>query len=90
MNRHRFVRVSRCRRAIATLLCSGSLFIGSCPSIGFDTELGRVFRQAYIPGLVQGVTTAVTTPANTEAGLRQTLTALIDGIGTLLTPEDAR
>ena len=89
MNR-RIVRISRRKRTLMGVVLSLTFGVGSCPSISFDSELGRAFREAYVPGLVQGLSTAVSTPENTEAGLRQTLTALIDGIGTLLTPEDAR
>lgn len=89
MNRH-VMRMNRKKRAMTAALVSSMLFIGNCPSIGFDSELGRAFREAYVPGLVQGLTTAITTPEQTEAGLRQTLTAFLDGVGTLLTPEDAR
>lgn len=71
-------------------LLSLPFVVGSCPSVAFDSELGRAFREAYVPGLIQGLSTAVATPENTEAGLRQTVTALLDGIGTLLTPESAR
>ena len=89
MNR-RIHQINRKKRALTAALMSSMLFIGNCPSIGFDSELGRVFREAYVPGLLQGLTTAITTPEQTEAGLRQTLTAFLDGVGTLLTPEDAR
>ncbi len=89
MNR-RMLQINRKKRLLTGLMLSSSFVVGSCPSFGFDSEVGRVFRQTYVPGLVSGITTAVTTPENTEAGLRQTLVALIDGIGTLLTPQDAR
>jgi len=89
MNQH-ILRIRRKQRAFAAAMVSSMLFIGNCPSIPFDSELGRAFREAYVPGLVQGLTTAVTTPEQTEAGLRQTLTAFLNGVGTLLTPEDAR
>lgn len=89
MNR-RLLGINRKKRTFVGAVLSMSFVVGSCPSIAFDSELGRAFREAYVPGLVQGLSTAVTTPENTEAGLRQTVTAFLDGIGTLLTPESAR
>lgn len=89
MKKCRTVRINRWKRNVMAILVAGT-FIGSCPDIGYDTDLGRIFRQAYVPGLIEGLSTAVTTPDNTEAGLRQTVTAFLNGVGTLLTPEAAR
>lgn len=90
MKRRHAVRISRWKKITVAALVSSTFLLGGCPNIGYDTDLGRVFRQAYVPGLIDGLTTAVTTPADAETGLRATVTAFINGVGTLLTPENAR
>lgn len=74
----------RARRRGAILLAGALIpgFFNGC----WDTDIAKRFREAYTPGLVAGLTTAITSPDNAEAGLRQSLAALIDGIGAILQP----
>lgn len=73
-----------------TSILSGFLVLSSgCDLLDSSTEISRVFRQAYIPGLLEGVSTAVTTPENAEAGLRRAVTAFFEGLGAVLAPSDA-
>ena len=87
-------RVIRLRRRIrmmmkASTFCALASF-GGCALLDGDSELSRVFREAYVPGLLEGLSTAVTTPENAEAGLRRTATAFFEGVAAVLTPEPGR
>jgi len=79
--RHRFM--IRAGQFAAALLAVNSI-TGGC----LNSDIAKRFRSAYVPGLVSGLATAVTTPDQAEAGLRQSLAALIDGLGAVLTPRE--
>ena len=63
-----------------------ALALSTLVGCDLNGEVSKRFREAFIPGLTAGLTTAATNPANGETGLRQTLVALIDGLGALLQP----
>jgi len=75
----RYQITRRAGRVFAALLAANSI-VGGCLS----SEIGKRFRDAYVPGLVAGLSTAVTTPDQADAGLRQSLAALIEGLGAAL------
>jgi hypothetical protein len=54
--------------------------------LDLDSDLGKRFREGYAPGLVDGLSAAITDPAEAETGFRQAGVALIDAIGALLQP----
>ena len=63
---------------------SAFLMVGSSSCL--DSDIGKRFREGYGPGLVDGLTTFITDPANAEAGLQQTGAAFFEGIGAILQP----
>ena len=73
---------SLCRFRALIILLAGTLPVTSC----FDSEIARRFRSAYAPGLVEGVSSAITDPQNAETGLRQAWAALYDGLGAIIEP----
>jgi hypothetical protein len=83
LNTRRFIRPRSMRRigALAVLM-AGTLPVTSC----FDSEIARRFRGAYAPGFMEGVSSAITDPANAETGLRQAWAALYDGLGAIIEP----
>ena len=83
-------RSTRRVRIFCTGLLSGFLLLAGCDLLDPDTDIARAFRQAYVPGLIEGLSTAVTTPDNAEAGLRRTVTAFLEGLGAVLTPGDSQ
>lgn len=83
--RMRFLK--RMRVAMVCAATSSVLGIGSC--IDVDSDVFTVFREAYVPGLVQGLTTAVTSPDQADAAFRQTVVAFIEGIGAVWQPENS-
>ncbi len=73
------------RRVQRFLAYAASAFLIAGPPC-FDSDIGRRFREAYGPGLVDGLSTVITDPTNAEVGLRQTGAALFDGLGAILQP----
>jgi len=71
---------SRAGRLFAALFVCHSI-VGGC----MDSEIGKRFRTAYVPGLVEGLSTAVSTPGDAETGLRRAWAALFEGLGAALT-----
>jgi hypothetical protein len=52
-----------------------------------QSEIVKRFREGYEPGLVSGVTTAITDPDNAEDGVRQAIAAVFDGLGAVIQPK---
>ena len=82
-------RVRKMKLALLGTMAGSTLMIGNCLSLDVDNDLFTVFREAYVPGLVSGLSTAVSNPDMQEEGLRQTVVAFIEGIGAVLQPEDS-
>ncbi len=84
MTTRKFARWHRRLRIVtaASLMSSVVLSLGGC----WDSEIAKRFRDAYAPGAVTGLSTALGTAGQTEAGLRQMGTALADGIGAIIQP----
>lgn len=78
MNRHWF----RKRRAAAITITA--MVVGSTCEGCFNSDLAKRFREAYAPGLAEGLATAVATPGAGETGLRQAWAALFEGLGAIL------
>ncbi len=78
-----FVRWNRrVKHALAAgLTASGFLFNGC-----FDTEVAKRFREAYTPGFIQGLSTALGQAGQAEAGLRQMGVALAQALGGVIQP----
>ena len=72
---------SRAGRLLAALFVCNSVMGGGC----LDSEIAKRFRTAYVPGLVEGLSTAVSTPGDAETGLRRAWAALFEGLGAALT-----
>ena len=73
----------RLRIATAAGLMSGVfLQLGGC----WDSEISKRFREAYAPGFISGLSTALGTAGQTEEGLRLMGEALADGIGAIIEP----
>ncbi len=70
------------RRLTVVLSFSAPIMFGDC----LDSEMAKRFRETYLPGLVDGLSAAVTQPESAEDGLRQAGVALIEGIGAALQP----
>ena len=87
--RTRIRTLRRMKIAMFGTMAGSTMMIGNCLSLDVDNDLFTVFREAYVPGLVSGLTTAVSNPDQAEAGLRQTVVAFIEGIGAVLQPEDS-
>jgi len=57
----------------------------ACPLEGcFSSAIAKRFREAWVPGLTEGLASAITSPDTAEDGLRQALAALIEGLGAML------
>ena len=70
--------------ALAAVLVS-TAFADGC----FDSAIALRFREAYGPGLTQGLSAAITDPSNSETGLRQASAALIEGLGAIFQPRSS-
>lgn len=78
---HRIPR--RAGRLLAAMLaCHG---IGGC----LNSEVAVRFRNAYVPGLMEGLVTAVSAPGQSEEGLRRTWAAIFEGLSAALTGDGA-
>lgn len=64
---------------------AASAFLFTGPAC-LDSDIAKRFREGYAPGLVEGLSTFITDPANAEAGLQQTGAALFEGLGAILQP----
>lgn len=80
IRRARWVR--RLRAGIVLALCGGAVQFSGC----MDSEIMKRFREAYAPGLVEGLTTALAAPGDAEEGLRRTATAFAEGLGAVIEP----
>src|SRR5262245_24428931 len=78
--RHRSIR--RIRSFLACALTASLMVAPSC----LNSDISKRFRESYGPGLVDGLSTFITDPANAEAGLQQTGAALFEGIGAIIQP----
>ncbi|MCG8408092.1 MAG: hypothetical protein MI923_23075 [Phycisphaerales bacterium] len=79
------VRRNRSRRIHLLLwigTCGTALMTTGC----LDSEIAKRFRQAVIPGLVEGWSAALLDPANAETGLRQSGAAVLEAIGSIIQP----
>ena len=74
----------RAKIALATALVS-TAFADGC----FDSAIALRFREAYQPGLTEGLSSAITDPTNAEAGLREAGAAFLDGLGAILQPRSS-
>ncbi len=73
---HKLIR--RAGRLLAlAFACHG---IGGC----LDSEVAVRFRNAYVPGLMEGLVTAVSAPGQAEEGLRRTWAAIYEGLNAAL------
>lgn len=73
----------RAGRVLAAMLaCHG---IGGC----LNSEVAVRFRNAYVPGLMEGLVTAVSAPGQSEEGLRRTWAAIFEGLSAALTGDGA-
>ena len=73
----------RAGRLLAVMLaCHG---IGGC----LDSAVAVRFRNAYIPGLMEGLVTAVSAPGQSEDGLRRTWAAMFEGLSAALIGDGA-
>jgi hypothetical protein len=73
------------RATIRSLLLTIGLFSGLLTTgCDLNSELAKRFREAYAPGLIAGLSSAVASPGSAEAGLRDALAALINGLGALI------
>lgn len=80
-------RVVRRRRR---LLLAVSAALVACPMEGCLTStLAKRFRDAYAPGLAEGLALAVSQPGTSEAGLRRAWSALFEGLGALVQTRNA-
>lgn len=79
--------LKRMKLALLGSMLGSTMMIGNCLSLDVDSDIFTVFREAYVPGLVSGLSTAVSNPDQQEAGLRQTVVAFIEGLGAVLQPE---
>lgn len=80
------LRQRRRARRVAVVLAS---MVG-LPAIGcFDSEIAKRFRDAYAPGLIEGLSTAVLVPGDSETGLRRAFAALFEGLGAVVQTRDA-
>lgn len=76
--RRKVLHSRRAARLLAFLIaCHG---IGGC----LDSEVAVRFRNAYLPGLVEGLVTAVSAPGQAEDGLRRTWAAIYEGLSAAL------
>jgi len=66
----------------AGLMSSVFLPLGGC----WDSEISKRFREAYAPGFINGLSTALGTAGQAETGLRLMGKALADGIGAIIQP----
>ena len=66
-----------CRILAALVACHG---IGGC----LDSEVAVRFRNAYVPGLMEGLSTAVSAPGQSEDGLRRAWAAMFEGFAAAL------
>ena len=73
------------RRVRKSMAYSASAFVLSSLAC-LDSDIAKRFREGYAPGLVEGLSTFITDPANAEAGLQQTGAALFEGLGAILEP----
>ena len=72
----------RIKLALTIGLTSGVFFFNGC----FDSDIAKRFRDAYVPGFTQGLSTALGTAGQAEAGLRQMGVALANAIGAVIQP----
>jgi hypothetical protein len=67
---------------LSAALASGVLLSSGC----LDSDIVKRFRDAYAPGFISGLTTALEAPGQAEAGLRELGAALADGLGAIIAP----
>ena len=63
-----------------------AVFAGVFAQAGcLDSELAKRFREGYAPGAIEGLVAAAANPWD-EAGIRQALGALAEGVGSVINP----
>jgi hypothetical protein len=77
--------VIRIKPFLAATLAASLFAFDGC----LDSDIAKRFREAYAPGFISGLSTAVGTPGQAETGLRQMGTALAEGLGAILQPRTA-
>jgi len=79
----------RLRRSRRVLFALSALLI-ACPLEGCLTStIAKRFRDAYAPGLAEGLALAVLQPGNAETGLRAAWAALLEGLSAAVATRDA-
>lgn len=82
---HRFISWKR----RVSLVLAGSVTMLALADGCWDSAIAVRFREAYAPGFTEGLTSAITNPADAEAGLRQAGAALLDGLGAIIQPRSS-
>jgi hypothetical protein len=76
--------LAKCRRRVTAILCSllasGPFLLNGC----MDDDAVKRFRDAFAPGLTEGLSTALGADGQGAAGLRRMGTALADGLGAII------
>lgn len=75
-------QLNRIKPILAVALATSLIAFDGC----LDSDIAKRFREAYAPGFIEGLSTAVATPGQAETGLRQMGTALAEGLGAILQP----
>lgn len=70
------------RSAVVYSLMATALSSTGC----WESDLAKRFREAYAPGFIQGMSTALAQPGQAEAGLRQMGVALAEALGDVIQP----
>ncbi len=76
MMKNRWLRWHRKIKLLCATALTATVFSGGC----LDSDIAKRFRQAYVPGLTEGLKMAVLQPGDAEAGLRRAWAALNEGI----------
>lgn len=79
-------KVRRSVRVRSVLLTLAGLCVPATAGCDWSSEVARRFREAYGPGLVEGLSAALTNPTQSEAGLRRAGAALLEGLGAIIEP----
>jgi len=78
------IRLNKAKFLLAAFLTTTAIASGC-----WDSAIAIRFREAYVPGLTAGLSSAITDPTNAESGLREAGAALVEGLGAALQPRSA-
>ncbi len=73
----------------AVSLCFAGICLLCLAGCDWSSEVARRFREAYGPGLIEGLSAALSDPTQAEAGFRRAGTALLEGLGAMIEPRTA-